>query len=272
MENAKYRYMVIGAHQDDCESAGGIMLKLMDLGHTVRFLTATNGCSGHHEQMGGALAVRRQAEAKKVSELTGVEYEMLEFDDGSLVAGLEQRKAMIAAIRRFSPDVIITHRPWDYHPDHRATSQLVQDSAFLVQVPNVCPLTPVMRSMPAVFYMQDGFRKPLPFSPDLVFGIDDVMERKLRMYHQYASQMYEWLPWVGQSSRDAIPEGDEARFEWLKHTDFLLGSARYADRFRRPLIDKYGPAGAEIRYAEALEICEYGERPSDEALRALFPF
>ena len=268
----EYRYMIIGAHQDDCESSGGIALKLLDLGRRVRFLTATNGCSGHHLSMGGGLAARRQAEAERVSALTGVEYEMLDFDDGSLVPGLEERKAMIAAIRRFDPDVIITHRPWDYHPDHRYTSQLVQDSSFLVQVPNVCPLTPVMRRMPAIFYMQDDFKKPMPFSPDLVFDIDAVMERKMRMYHQYASQMYEWLPWVGQLSRDPIPEGDEARFEWLKHTEFTAISAGYADRFRPQLQEKYGAAGANVRYAEALEFCEYGEQLTPEAARELFPF
>ena len=70
------RYMVIGAHPDDCESVGGIMLKLVDLGHSVHFLTATNGCSGHHIQMGGAIAARRRQEADRVSALAGMEYEL----------------------------------------------------------------------------------------------------------------------------------------------------------------------------------------------------
>lgn len=271
-QNREYRYIIIGAHPDDCESSGGIALKLLDLGRRVRFLTATNGCSGHHLSMGGGLAVRRQSEADRVSKLTGVEYEMLDFDDGALVPGLQERKAMIAAIRRYDPDVIITHRPSDYHPDHRYTSQLVQDSSFLVQVPNVCPLVPVMRRMPAIFYMQDEFKKPAPFTPDLVFDVGDMMERKLRMYHQYASQMYEWLPWVGQLSRDPIPEGDEARFEWLKHTEFMDRNAVFADLFRAALVEKYGAAGADIRYAEALECCEYGEQLSPDAMRELFPF
>lgn len=267
------RYMVIGAHPDDCESVGGIMLKLVDLGHSVHFLTATNGCSGHHIQMGGAIAARRRQEADRVSALTGVEYEMLDFDDGSLTADLPERRAMIAAIRRFSPDVIITHRPSDYHPDHRNTSVLVQDSAFLVQVPNVCPLTPAMRSMPAVFYMQDDFQKPYPFLPDLVFSIDETMERKLRMYHQYTSQMYEWLPWVGQTlGEGAVPEGDEERFEWLKGTRHFLISQETADRYRAQLVEKYGEAGRQVQFCEALEICEYGEKPDAARLRELFPF
>ena len=266
------RYLVVGAHPDDCEGVAGIALKLIDLGHRVRFLAATNGCSGHHVNMGGALAARRQEEARSVARLTGVEYELMEFDDGSLTAGLNERKAMITAIRKFCPDVIITHRPCDYHPDHRATSQLVQDSSFLVQVPNVCPLTPVMRSMPAVFYMQDEFRKPYPFSPDLVFDIDSVMERKARMYHQYVSQMYEWLPWVGQAPGGTIPEDDDARFEWLKTSYIYPMSRRSAELYRGALTAKYGAAGEQVGCCEALEICEYGEMLTDEALHALFPF
>lgn len=266
------RYMVIGAHQDDCESAGGIVLKLLKLGHSVKFLTATNGCSGHQSQMGGAMAVRRQGEAEKVAALTGIEYEMLDFNDGSLMAGIEERKAMMRAIRLYKPDVIITHRPLDYHPDHRNTAQLVQDCSYLVQVPNVCPLTPALKYMPAIFYMQDGFRKPYPFMPDLVFDIGDVMEDKLRMYHQYASQMYEWLPWVDGYDLDRIPADDEGRFEWLKTTRFLDRNEEYADMFRDALIRKFGERGRDVKYAEALEICEYGRQLTAEELNEFFPF
>lgn len=267
----KYKYMVIGAHEDDCESVAGIMLKLLDLGHRVRFLSATNGCSGHHIEMGGAIVQRRQAEARKVAEISGVEYEIFDLDDGSLTTGLQERKLMMKAIREYDPDVIITHRPWDYHPDHRNTGTLVQDCSYLLQVPNVCPLTPVMHRMPAIFYMQDTFKKPIPFSPDLVFDIDATMERKLRMYHQYASQMYEWLPWV-DGEDGPIPEEDEARFEWLKNTRFQERNRAYSDLFRNALVEKYGEKGKDVQFCEALEICEYGDQPSVERCRELFPF
>ena len=266
-------YMVIGAHPDDCEHAAGIALKLLDLGHRVRYLTATNGCSGHHLQMGGTIAVRRKKEAEKVAALAGVEYELLDIDDGSLMAGLAERRLLMRSIREFRPDVIITHRPCDYHPDHRAASTLVQDCTYLVQVPNVCPLTPVMEHMPAVFYMQDAFKKPYPFQPDLVFDIDSVFDRKMEMFHQYTSQMYEWLPWVDHAVDPGMPgeEDDAGRLEWLKRT----GGQRYAefaDEIRDELVRKYGAPGRKIHYAEALEICEYGRRISPAELRGLFPF
>lgn len=268
----KFRYLVIGAHADDCESAGGIVLKLKALGHDVQFLVATNGCSGHHVQMGGALVKRRLRETAKVTALTGIPYYTLDLPDGSLTQGLPERALMMRAIRELNPDVIITHRAWDYHPDHRNTSLLVQDCSFLLLVPNVNPMTAPMKRMPAIFYIQDRFQKPIPFSPDLVFDISAEWEMKLRMYHQYDSQMYEWLPWVDGVDMSTIPADDEARFEWLKHTRFGTRGEGYADQFRDQLIKKYGDAGRGARHAEALECCEYGRRPSKEELHLLFPF
>lgn len=265
--------MIIGAHPDDCEHAAGIALKLLDRGHKIKFLTTTNGCSGHHEQMGGTIAMRRKKEAEKVAKLTGIEYEMLDFDDGSLTAGLPERKRLMRAIREYHPDIVFTHRPCDYHPDHRATSTLVQDCSYLLQVPNVCPLTPVMDCMPAVFYMQDSFRKPYPFQPDLVFDIDSVFDRKMEMYHQYTSQLYEWLPWVDHAIDPQMPDEDDdaGRLEWLKRTGGQR-YARYADEIRDKLIAKYGEAGKKTRYAEALEMCEYGRQLSPTELADLFCF
>lgn len=271
MGNA-YRYLVIGAHPDDCEGVGGIALKLKALGRDVRFLTATNGCSGHHEMMGGALVQRRQREARRVERMTGIPYRMLDIMDGGLTCGLPERQMMIQAIREAAPDVIITHRPWDYHPDHRNTALLVQDCAYLLLVPNVCPATPPMKRMPAIFYMQDRFRKPCPFSPDLVFDIGDQWETKVLMYHQYDSQVYEWLPWVDGLDMDSIPQGDEARLEWLKTTRFGTRSGHYADMFRAQLAAKYGGTGRQVRWAEALERCEYGRQPDAEETARLFPF
>lgn len=265
----QYRIMVIGAHPDDCELVGGVVARYLKLGHAVKFLCATNGCSGHHERMGGTMTQTRYQEAQRVAALFKMEYEFLDNDDGFLTPGLPQRFAMLKAIRSFAPDLIFTHRPNDYHPDHRNTSVLVQDCSYLVQVPNVCPTAPVLRYQPAIFYMPDNFQKPYPFQADLVFDITDVFDEKMRMYHQHTSQMYEWLPWVDGVTD--VPEGEEERFEWLKRTRGAMFS-RWADNWRDALAEKYGDRGKQARYAEALELCEYGGKLTPEQLAAYFPF
>ncbi len=264
------KVLVIGAHPDDCESSGGIALRFVRAGHSVKFLCATNGFSGHQERMGGALSQTRWQEALRVSKLTGIEVEFLDHNDAYLTAGLPERINMLRAIRTYAPDIIITHRPNDYHPDHRNTSILVQDCSYLIQVPNICPMTPVLRYQPAIFYMQDWFKKPYPFQPDLVFDITDVYEDKMRMWHQYTSQMYDWLPWVDGITD--VPEDDEERFQWLLKSRFAARSKDFADENRELLTEKYGESGKAAKYAEGLEICEYGGHFSEQQLKEYFSF
>ena len=61
---------------------------------------------------------------------------------------LANRIAITKIIREFQPDVVITHRLCDYHPDHRTTAQLVMDTTFLVRVPLFCPGVPVPEKNP----------------------------------------------------------------------------------------------------------------------------
>ena len=139
------RIMVIGAHQDDPEECGGIAVKFSRLGHTVAFLSATNGQSGHQEYPGYKIVQIRKREQERARQVLGIaSYECLDINDAYLTTEIHNRERMMRAIRTFSPDVIITHRPWDYHPDHRNTGLLVQDCAYLLRVPNFLPTVPVM--------------------------------------------------------------------------------------------------------------------------------
>src|SRR3990170_5748875 len=57
------RVMVIGAHPDDADKAGGTAAKYIALGHKVMLVALTNGDAGHFEMGGGPLAKRRTEEA-----------------------------------------------------------------------------------------------------------------------------------------------------------------------------------------------------------------
>jgi len=82
-------------------------------------------------------------------------------------------------------------RPNDYHPDHRYTGVLVQDTAYMVTVPFFCPDVPYLTNNPVFLYYPDSFRKPNPFQPDVAVGIDSVIEKKLDALDALESQFYE---------------------------------------------------------------------------------
>ena len=267
----KLRIIAFGAHPDDCDGrAGGTGAKWAALGHHVKFVAVTNGDAGHQSQGGGALAARRRAEAAEAGRRAGIEeYETLDNHDGELVPSLEVRKQIIRKIREWNADIVLGPRPNDYHPDHRYTGMLVQDAAYMVTVPNICPDTPALRKNPVFFYFQDGFQRPNPFRPDVVVAIDDVAGKKVAMLDAHTSQMYEWLPWH-DGNLDQVPKDPQARKEWL--------STRYAARGKvtpallEELKKWYGAQADSIKAVEAFEICEYGQRPPREQLLRLFPF
>ena len=265
------KILVFGAHPDDCDiKTGGIAILYAQLGHSVRFVSVTNGDAGHHEIGGVELARRRRAEAQAAGAVAGIEYHVLDNHDGELTPSLENRKKIIRMIRGYVPDLILTHRPNDYHPDHRYTSMLVQDSAYMVTVPNICTDTPALSHNPVIAYLSDGFQKPAPFAPDVVVGIDEVIDKKLDMLHCHTSQMYEWLPY-NADRLDEVPETPAERREWVAHR--LDRFHAIADQYRDVLIRYYGEErGRQIRYAEAFEACEYGSNLTEENIPTLFPF
>jgi LmbE family N-acetylglucosaminyl deacetylase len=264
--------LAIGAHPDDCDlCAGGVAVLYARQGHSVHFVAATNGDAGHYAAGGAPLARRRLAEARAAAAVAGIEYHVLDNHDGEVEPTLANRRQIIRLIREIQPDLVLTHRPNDYHPDHRYTSLLVQDAAYMVTVPGVVALTPHLRTDPVICYMSDEFRRPYPFSPDVVVDIDDAMDTKLEMFHQHTSQVYEWLPY-NRGVLDEVPAGESERRAWLRRT-WSPRSSAIADRFRNLLIELYGPErGSRVRYAEAFEACEYGAPLTPEARRRLFPF
>ena len=261
------RVICIGAHPDDCEiEFGGTAAKLAAAGHNVKFLSVTNGAAGHFSDSGPSLADRRRREAQEAAARLGIDStEVLSNQDAQLVPALESRWEIVRHIRLWRADIVLTHRPWDYHPDHRYASQLVQDSAYLVVVPSICPDTPWLRENPVFLYLEDRFHWPAPFAPDLAVDIDDVWERKMDALDAHASQVYEWLPWVDGHLND-VPQSAGARRDWLSRR----WSRELNPCTRAALARRYGST-RNIERAEAFQVCEYGRRASAEELDEIFP-
>ena len=272
MTNENVNVLVFGAHPDDPDiKAGGIAALYSELGHRVKMVSVTNGDAGHHEMGGAALAQRRRIEAANSGKALGCEYITLDHHDGELLPTLEVRRELIEIIRDFEPDIVMTPRPWDYHPDHRYTAQLVQDALYMVTVPNIVSRAPHLAKNPVAVYLSDGFQKPYPFTPNVVVSIDSVIEKKVDALHCHTSQMYEWLPY-NRGELDQVPTDPSDRKYWLREwIDRRFNQD--ADRYRAKLQELYGEsAGNAVRYAEAFEVCEYGAPLTDQNLHHLFPF
>src|SRR5579862_1181150 len=267
-QDGQLHVIAFGAHPDDCDiRAAGVAAKFRARGDAVKFVSVTNGDAGHQSMGGGALAKRRRAEAEESGRRLGITYEVLDNHDGELLPTIPVREQIIRRIRQWNADIVLAPRPNDYHPDHRYTGVLVEDAAYMVVVPNVCPDTPPLRRNPVFLYYQDHFQKPSPFRPDVAISIDDVFDLKVSALDAHVSQVYEWLPWV-DGKLDTVPADPAARKRWLADSR----SGEITPDIRRALEKWYGPErAAKVQHAEAFEVCEYGRQPSEEDLRRLFP-
>jgi len=272
-DDGKLRIICFGAHPDDCEiQAGGVALMWAAKGHRVKFVSVTNGDIGHWREAGGPLAKRRKTEVEAAAKILGITTEVLDIHDGELLPTLENRRTITRLIRDWNADVVMGPRPNDYHPDHRYTGVLVQDAAYMVTVPFFCPDVPCLRKNPVFMYFPDSFQKPNPFQPDIAVAIDSVIEKKLDALDTMESQFYEG----GANGSAALIPADPAKQQERKRQvrqAFANRSKGLAGRFRAQLADWYGKEqGDRVQYAEAFEVCEYGQRPDKAALKRLFPF
>ncbi len=268
----KVRVLVIGAHPDDCDiMTGGLAALYVKHGHVVQFASMTNGDTGHHQMGGGELARRRYAETQRSAKVLGIRYLVRDQHCGELMPTLEARKDVIRMIREFKPDLVLTHTPDDYHPDHRYTSILVQDSAYSVTVPGQCPLTPHLRRNPVYGYACSWVTTSSSFRPDVIVDVEAVMDKKLAMIGCHESQWYEWIPY-NQNCLDEVPTSATARRRWneKRFRERLKG---FANRWRDLVVAQYGPdRGKAIQYAEGIQASPFGAPLDKATVRRLIPF
>jgi LmbE family N-acetylglucosaminyl deacetylase len=268
---APLRVIAFGAHPDDAElKAAGVASLWAARGARVKLVAMTNGDVGHFEQAGGPLAKRRLAEVQACAREFGTEVEVLDIHDGELTPTLENRRTVSRLIREWQADIVMGHRPYDYHPDHRYTGVLLDDSAVVVVAPFFVPDTPPTRRNPVFMYYSDDFKHPHPFQADIVVSIDAVAEKKWACISAMPSQFGDADSWQARTRPD-VPTAPAARAQFLLDMVKTRNEA-VANQYRAELVALYGEQrGKQVRYAEAFQIGQYGRQPTPAELRKMFP-
>jgi LmbE family N-acetylglucosaminyl deacetylase len=265
------RILAFGAHPDDAElKASGVAALWAAQGHKVKFVAMTNGDVGHFAEAGGPLAKRRKAEVAECARILGIESQVLDVHDGELTPSLENRRAVARVIREWQADIVMGHRPYDYHPDHRYTGVLLNDAAVVVVAPFFVPDTPPTPRNPVFLYYSDNFQDPKPFDPTVVVGIDEVADKKWKCITAMPSQFGDKDSWQGRTLPN-VPASDGDRQAYLLELVKKRNMA-VADEYRERLVALYGKEkGQAITYAEAFQLGQYGRQASLNELKQLFP-
>ncbi len=184
--------LAIGCHPDDIEvSCAGTLVKYATAGHAVTVCHVANGDLGHAVIMPDELRVIRAKEAINAGAAAGIKVMTCDIGDITVYEGdRRQRDRVVDVIRMVKPDVIITHSPDDYMPDHVAVSRLVFDASFAASVPHYGTAVPGAAPITPLYYMDT--LAGVGFVPTEYVDITDTVEKKLLMLECHESQM-KWM-------------------------------------------------------------------------------
>ena len=184
--------LAVGAHPDDLEIlCAGTLIRCVARGDAVTTAHIARGDAGSFEHGKEEIAAIRDAEARASAEVIGAAYDCLAVSDGRVNAADEaQREAVVELIRRHRPDVVITHAPNDYMPDHNETSKLLFDASFSASLPNYGSGPRAAPSVPALYYMDT--MAGAGFEPDQYVDVTDAIEGKIEAFSKHSSQLT-WL-------------------------------------------------------------------------------
>jgi LmbE family N-acetylglucosaminyl deacetylase len=223
--------LAIGAHPDDVEAyCGGTLARCALRGDRIFIATATNGNIGSATLGPVEIARIRKEEARTSAEIIGAEYLCLDYDDEMFFESRSVRLAFIDLVRYCMADVIFTHNPQDYNPDHELTSKIVNDIAVMIPVPGIWTKNPPHDRIPAIFYWETV--NGMGFIPTDYVDITDTYETKVKMFASHASQNL----WMKDNYKDAFKEGEADFFESIliqSRYRGLQSGVRYAEGFIR---------------------------------------
>lgn len=162
------KILAIGAHPDDIEIYMlGLLLVYLNQGHDVYPLIATDGSLGTVTIKKNLKIIRKKE--TKVALKKFINPIFINEKDGNLSSSNSIIGKLKDNILSISPDLIITHSPFDYHSDHRVLSKYVKESAGFH-----CPIIYADTLM------------GVNFNPNIYIDISEHIEEKLSaiMCHQ----------------------------------------------------------------------------------------
>ncbi len=218
--------LAVAAHPDDIEIfCAGTLAKYSRQGHRIFHACFTSGNMGDLHAKPADLAATRKAEAQAGAEVIGAKLIWGGVDDECVYPNEVQRNLMIDILRESDPDVIITHSPEDYHPDHRYVGQLVFDAYHQKGLPNIPgPKRPPCRfGLSQVFYMDHP--SGINFQPQEYVDITEFYETKRAMLRKHVSQLASMKEHSDADIMDMLEV--MARFRGLN------SGCKYAEGFRR---------------------------------------
>ena len=182
--------LAVGAHPDDIEIlCAGTLARYTQQGHAIWMAVFTMGDMGDLAISPAKLAAIRRAEAEASAAVLGAKLLWGGVTDECVFPNEAQRRLMIDLLRQADPDVILTHSPNDYHPDHRYVSQLVFDSYFQKGLPHLPRQEqPACRFGQAMVYYMDNLGG-IEFLPTEYVDISSVIDTKCRMLQCHQSQV-----------------------------------------------------------------------------------
>ena len=147
--------LAIGAHPDDVETmCAGTLAKYASQGHKVYIATATSGNIGSATHTMEEIAAIRKQEAANSAALIGAEYICLDYDDEMFFEDKAARLKFIDLVRYCKADLILTHNPEDYNPDHELTSKIINDIAVMIPIAHLKTEEPPYDQIPSIWYFE----------------------------------------------------------------------------------------------------------------------
>jgi len=179
----KLDVLAFGAHPDDVElAAAGTLVKLAELGYRTGVVDMSRGELGSRGTT--QIRAREARAAAKVMKLAA--RENLGLKDGSILNTKTARAKVVEILRKYRPEVIMTHYWDDQHPDHIQTSSLVTDCCYLSGLAKIRTHHPRFRPAHVLY-----FRVPYSVTPSFLVDITKQFDRKMEAIHCYKSQLHD---------------------------------------------------------------------------------